>query len=51
MLQFLTAVVVFHEPMRPVRWIGFFLVWMALVILSSDALTAARRNPRALRRS
>jgi len=51
MLQFLTAVVVFHEPMRPVRWIGFFLVWMALVILSSDALTAARRNPRAVRRS
>lgn len=43
-LQFLWGVAVEHEPMPPVRWIGFALVWAALVIFSVDALRA-RRTP------
>jgi chloramphenicol-sensitive protein RarD len=29
-LQFLCGVLVFREPMPPVRWVGFGLVWLAL---------------------
>lgn len=31
-LQFIFALVVFHEPMPTARWIGFFLVWIAIVL-------------------
>lgn len=40
--QFLTAVVVFHEPMGVARWIGFGLIWCALWLLSIDALRRLR---------
>jgi chloramphenicol-sensitive protein RarD len=42
-LQFLVGLVVFGEDMPPSRWIGFGLVWAALVVLSMDALRAAQR--------
>jgi chloramphenicol-sensitive protein RarD len=35
-IQFVLALTVFHEPMPAVRWIGFSLVWLALLLLSSD---------------
>lgn len=35
-IQFVLALTVFHEPMPTVRWIGFGLVWLALVLLSTD---------------
>jgi chloramphenicol-sensitive protein RarD len=35
-IQFVLALTVFHEPMPAVRWIGFGLVWLALLLLSSD---------------
>lgn len=35
-IQFVLALTVFHEPMPAVRWIGFGLVWLALVLLSID---------------
>lgn len=35
-IQFVLALTVFHEPMPAVRWIGFGLVWFALVLLSAD---------------
>jgi chloramphenicol-sensitive protein RarD len=41
-MQFLVAVVVLRETMAPARWAGFVLVWVALVILSADALHASR---------
>ena len=44
LLQFLIGVLVFHEEMPGVRWIGFSLVWLALVILSADALRAVRAS-------
>jgi chloramphenicol-sensitive protein RarD len=42
-LQFLFGVVIMSEPMPPERWMGFSLVWVALIVLSVDALRA-RRN-------
>ncbi|MFE1878237.1 EamA family transporter RarD [Streptomyces diastatochromogenes] len=41
--QFLLGTLYFHEAMPPERWAGFALVWLALVLLSWDALRAARR--------
>ncbi|MEY4994445.1 MAG: EamA family transporter RarD [Actinomycetota bacterium] len=37
-LQFLTAYFILQEPMPAVRWIGFGLVWLSLVVLSLDAI-------------
>ncbi|MBM3716999.1 MAG: EamA family transporter RarD, partial [Actinobacteria bacterium] len=45
-LQFIIGVWVLHEPMTAERWIGFGLVWVALVLLSADSVAAARRNRR-----
>lgn len=45
-LQFLTAYFILQEPMPPVRWIGFGLVWLSLIVLSSDALRSAAKNRR-----
>ena len=45
-LQFLIGLLIQHEAMPAGRWIGFLLVWAALVILSVDAVRAARRNRR-----
>ncbi|MDX2542614.1 EamA family transporter RarD [Streptomyces sp. WI04-05B] len=47
--QFLLGVFYFHEAMPAERWAGFALVWLALVLLTWDALRAARRGARALR--
>jgi len=45
-LQFTIGVWILQEPMPPERWIGFALVWAALVILSADSVSAARRSRR-----
>ncbi len=42
MAQFLLGVLWFHEAMPPYRWVGFALVWAALVVMSADALRSAR---------
>ncbi|GGZ13812.1 EamA family transporter RarD [Streptomyces nitrosporeus] len=42
--QFGLGVLYFHEEMPPERWAGFGLVWVALALLTWDALRAARRN-------
>ncbi|MFJ5776592.1 EamA family transporter RarD [Streptomyces sp. NPDC093094] len=49
--QFLLGVVWFHEAMPPERWAGFALVWLALALLTWDALRTARRAAKALRES
>lgn len=43
-LQFLCGVVVLGEHMPTSRWAGFGLVWVALVVLTTDSLLAARRQ-------
>ena len=52
LLQYLTpsmqmtwGLVVGHEPMTPLRWTGFTLIWLALAVFSADALRRAR-SPR-----
>ncbi len=43
-LQFIMALLVFHETMTPDRWIGFGVVWLALLVLTVDTLRAAGRK-------
>ncbi|MFD4545568.1 EamA family transporter RarD [Streptomyces sp. NPDC058466] len=47
--QFLLGILYFHEAMPPERWAGFALVWLALSLLTFDALRTARRTARTLR--
>ncbi|MFP3988587.1 EamA family transporter RarD [Streptomyces sp. E11-3] len=42
--QFLLGILYFHEAMPPERWAGFGLVWLALSLLTWDALRTARQN-------
>ncbi|WP_375385887.1 EamA family transporter RarD [uncultured Microbacterium sp.] len=42
-MQFITGAWLLGEPMSLERWIGFGLVWLALVLLTIDSLAAARR--------
>ena len=44
MAQFFLGWWVFHEEMPPERLAGFALVWLALVILTADAVATIRRN-------
>ena len=46
--QFLLGVFYFGEAMPPERWAGFSLVWLALTLLTWDALRTARRASRTL---
>ncbi|MFR0359047.1 EamA family transporter RarD [Streptomyces sediminimaris] len=46
--QFLLGIFYFHEEMPVERWAGFGLVWVALSLLTWDALRAAR-GPRRIR--
>lgn len=43
-LQFIVALAVFKEAMTTDRWIGFGVVWLALLVLTVDMLVAARKN-------
>lgn len=44
--QFLLAITVFGEAMPPARWIGFVLVWIALIILTADLLVHHSESPK-----
>ena len=48
-IQFVIGVWVFDEVMPPVRWAGFAIVWVALLVFSYDGLRQGRAN-RAARR-
>ena len=39
-MQLTWGVFVGHEPMPPARWLGFALIWLALVVFTADALLA-----------
>lgn len=45
-LQFALGLLVFHETMPASRWIGFTLVWVALVVFTVEALHHRRRQLR-----
>ncbi|AEN11754.1 MULTISPECIES: EamA family transporter RarD [unclassified Streptomyces] len=42
--QFALGILYFHEEMPPERWAGFALVWVALALLTWEALRTARRT-------
>jgi chloramphenicol-sensitive protein RarD len=42
-IQFITGLTIFHEDMTTARWVGFVLVWIALVVFTVDAMTSRRR--------
>jgi chloramphenicol-sensitive protein RarD len=44
-LQFIFGLTVFDEEMSDARWVGFVLVWLALVIFTADAIRSRRRVP------
>jgi chloramphenicol-sensitive protein RarD len=50
-MQLTWGVVVGHEPMPPVRWLGFALIWVALAVFSGDALWRTRVDRAALESS
>jgi chloramphenicol-sensitive protein RarD len=43
-IQFALGLLVFHEPMPASRWIGFGLVWLALVLFTVEAVNHRRRQ-------
>lgn len=43
-MQMIWGVLVDREPMPPGRWLGFALIWIALAISSTDALSRAYRR-------
>jgi chloramphenicol-sensitive protein RarD len=45
-MQFALGVLLFREDMPPMRWVGFSLVWLALVIFTYEAITHRRRQLR-----
>ena len=45
--QFLIGVFLFHEKMPLARWLGFALVWVALIVLTIDMLRSNRLARRA----
>ncbi|WP_436492957.1 EamA family transporter RarD [Actinokineospora sp. HUAS TT18] len=47
-VQFLCGIIVFHETMTTARWVGFGLVWLALVVITTESLLT-RRKAAALR--
>lgn len=46
-LQFLLGVLLYRETVPPVRWFGFALIWVALVVLTAEVLVRRRRERRA----
>lgn len=43
-IQFILGLTIFDESMTPARWAGFALVWLALVVFTTDGLTNRRRR-------
>jgi chloramphenicol-sensitive protein RarD len=47
-VQFILGLVVFHEPMPTVRWVGFAIIWAALALFTFDVLQHRRTLRRAV---
>lgn len=47
-IQFLVGVFILQEPMPPERWVGFGLVWLALVVLTVDMLRGVHASRRVI---
>jgi chloramphenicol-sensitive protein RarD len=47
-LQLVCGVLLLDEPMTPARWVGFAIVWVALLVLTVDSVHARPRRQRDL---
>ncbi|CAN5368833.1 EamA family transporter RarD [soil metagenome] len=47
-MQMSWGLLIGHEPMPPARWLGFALIWVALVVFSVDAVLRARKSERTI---
>jgi chloramphenicol-sensitive protein RarD len=45
-VQFILGLVVFHEPMPAMRWVGFGLIWVALAVFTAETLRNRHRQLR-----
>jgi chloramphenicol-sensitive protein RarD len=45
-VQFVLGLVVFHEPMPAMRWVGFGLIWLALAVFTVETLRNRHRQLR-----
>ena len=45
-VQFLLGILFFHEPMPAARWVGFSLIWLALVLFTIESLRQRRQHLR-----
>ena len=45
-IQFAIGVFLLHEPMPTARWLGFALVWLALIVFTVESLNHRRRQLR-----
>ncbi|MGO1912185.1 MAG: EamA family transporter RarD, partial [Corynebacterium sp.] len=43
-MQMLWAVLVVGEYIEPARWVGFAVIWVALLVFVTDTLINARRT-------
>jgi len=50
-MQFLLGVLVFDEAMSTGRWVGFGMVWIALLVITTESLVHGRRVSVAARRA
>jgi len=44
-LQFLLGVLVYGEPFTHTQWIGFGIVWVALILFAVEGYLASRAQP------
>lgn len=47
-IQFLVGVLILQEPMPPERWVGFGLVWLALIVLTVDLIRGVHASRRVI---
>lgn len=44
-MQFITGVFILGEMMSTTRWVGFFVIWIAVLLLCTDLIRQSRRKP------
>lgn len=45
-LQLIIGITIFHEQMEPARWIGTAIIWLALLVMSTDWISLLLRRRR-----
>ena len=43
-LMFLTATLIYHEPMPPARWASFSLTWLSIILFTAESILHAKKT-------